>query len=83
MEAAEAGWAAVEALPLDPLPPLRVHVAVGLLVPGLEDADDLAVGIPDKVAAAAALSDDVRVDALLDGGLGLIDEFGEKFFVVA
>ncbi len=74
---AGASEAAGAAQPVHPLHPLGVQPAVGLLVLGLEHADDLAVGVLDEVAAAAALVDALRVDAGLDGGLGLPNQLRE------
>jgi len=58
---------------MNPLIPLWVSGRIRLLVLGLEDTHDLAVEIPRKVAARAALRDHEWVHALLDGGPHAVD----------
>ena len=59
---------------MDPLVPFRVPGGVGLLVLGLEDADDLALGVPGEVAAGAPLRDHAGVHALADGLADAVDD---------
>ena len=68
-----------EQVSVNPLVPFRVSRSIRLLVLGLEDAHDLAVGVPREVAAGASLRNHAGMCALLYGGPDAVDdgvEFG-------
>lgn len=52
---------------MDPFVPLGIASCVRLLVLGLEDAHDLALRIPGKIAAGTPLCNHSRMRALKDG----------------
>ena len=69
--AAEEAW---EEVPMDPLGPFRVAGRIRLLVLGLEDAYDSAVGVARKVAARATLGDHLGMNGHLNGDTYALDD---------